>query len=75
MNGDAGLSLHHRQDFARVQRMIYDHAGINLNDSKEQMVYSRLARRLRSLGIGSFAAYLDLLNATPSRNGSISSMR
>ena len=49
------------QDFARVQRMIYDHAGINLNDSKEQMVYSRLARRLRSLGIGSFAAYLDLL--------------
>lgn len=49
------------QDFLRVKRMIYDHAGINLNDSKEQMVYSRLARRLRTLGLERFEQYLDLL--------------
>lgn len=61
--GDQAMRDFHftSQDFARVRRMIYDHAGINLNDSKEQMVYSRLARRLRSLGIASFGAYLDLL--------------
>ena len=49
------------QDFLRVKRMIYEHAGINLNDSKEQMVYSRLARRLRALGMERFEQYLDLL--------------
>ena len=50
-----------QQDFLRVKRMIYQHAGINLNDSKEQMVYSRLARRLRALGLDRFDEYLGLL--------------
>jgi chemotaxis protein methyltransferase CheR len=49
------------QDFQRVRKMIYDHAGISLNDSKQELVYSRLSRRLRATGVGSFSEYLKLL--------------
>jgi len=52
-----------RADFERVRGLIYDRAGISLADSKQEMVYSRLARRLRANGIGSFASYLDSLEA------------
>ena len=52
-------------DFNRVKTIIYRKAGIHLADSKRQLVYSRLARRLRVLGIESFGAYLDYLDATP----------
>jgi chemotaxis protein methyltransferase CheR len=55
-----------RQDFEQVRRIIYEHAGIALNLSKEDMVYSRLARRLRANGIDNFKDYLALLE---DRNG------
>lgn len=48
-------------DFDRVRELIYAHAGISLNASKQDMVYSRLARRLRATGIDSFREYLALL--------------
>ena len=50
------------QDFERVRAMIYRRAGIALAESKQEMVYSRLARRLRATGLTSFAAYLDTLD-------------
>jgi chemotaxis protein methyltransferase CheR len=49
------------RDFERVRALIYQRAGIALADSKQEMVYSRLARRLRATGINSFEAYLDTL--------------
>jgi chemotaxis protein methyltransferase CheR len=49
------------RDFDRVRSMIYQRAGISLADSKQEMVYSRLARRLRAIGIPSFVRYLDEL--------------
>jgi chemotaxis protein methyltransferase CheR len=49
------------QDFARVKQIIYRHAGIVLNDSKFDMVYGRLVRRLRAKGLNSFEVYLQLL--------------
>ncbi|MEQ1917017.1 MAG: CheR family methyltransferase [Gallionella sp.] len=49
------------QDFERVRKMIYDHAGISLSDSKQELVYSRLSRRLRATGIPTFSQYLKLL--------------
>jgi chemotaxis protein methyltransferase CheR len=52
-----------RGDFERVRALIYRQAGISLADSKQEMVYSRLARRLRATGIASFAIYLDGLEA------------
>ena len=49
------------QDFERVRKLIYDHAGISLSPVKRDMVYSRLARRLRATGLTSFQEYLALL--------------
>lgn len=48
-------------DFERVRKLIYQHAGISLSPVKQDMVYSRLARRLRATGRQSFAEYLDAL--------------
>ncbi|MBL8449125.1 MAG: chemotaxis protein CheR [Dechloromonas sp.] len=48
-------------DFERVRKLIYAHAGISLSPVKQDMVYSRLARRLRATGKNSFAEYLDAL--------------
>lgn len=48
-----------RRDFERVRVLIHQRAGISLADSKQEMVYSRLARRLRATGIQSFSNYLD----------------
>lgn len=50
-------------DFERVRGLIYQHAGISLTPAKQDMVYSRLARRLRALGCKSFEQYLDRLEA------------
>lgn len=48
-------------DFERVRKLIYQHAGISLSPAKQDMVYSRLARRLRATNTNSFGDYLDLL--------------
>ncbi len=52
-----------RSDFDRVRALIYQRAGISLAESKHEMVYSRLARRLRATGLSSFGRYLDELEA------------
>lgn len=51
------------RDFRRVSRLIHARAGINLSDHKRDMVYSRLARRVRALGLTRFCDYLDALEA------------
>lgn len=48
-------------DFEAIRRLVYDHTGINLSDAKKNMVYSRLAKRLRQLKLESFKDYCDLL--------------
>lgn len=50
-------------DFARVRKLIYQHAGISLSEAKADMVYSRVGRRLRTLGLNSFKDYLDNLES------------
>lgn len=50
-----------QRDFDRVRAMIHHRAGIALAEGKQEMVYSRLARRLRATGGYSFALYLDAL--------------
>lgn len=58
----AGREFHFTdQDFERVRKLIYNHAGINLSDAKKDMVYSRLGRRLRATGLTTFREYLALL--------------
>jgi chemotaxis protein methyltransferase CheR len=51
------------RDFARVRTLIYRQAGISLGESKQEMVYSRLARRLRAKGMNTFEEYLDGLES------------
>ncbi len=49
------------RDFKRVQSLIYAHAGISIADTKEEMVYSRLSRRLRATELPTFEDYLSYL--------------
>lgn len=53
-------------DFERVRQLIYGHAGISLAPIKRDMVYGRLARRLRALDYERFADYLDLVEQADS---------
>ncbi len=49
------------KDFAQIRKLIYERAGIALSPAKQEMVYSRLSRRLRACGLASFKDYLALL--------------
>lgn len=53
------------KDFNCIRGLVRQHAGINLSDAKRDMVYSRLARRLRQLGFATFKQYTDLLQEEP----------
>lgn len=48
-------------DFNKVRNLVKNHTGISLSDAKKDMVYSRLTRRLRKLGIKRFADYCKLV--------------
>lgn len=50
-------------DFIRVKKIAYDFAGIDLNESKKNLVYNRLAKRIRFLELSSFSTYLDYVEA------------
>lgn len=52
-------------DFNRICTLIHRHAGIVLSASKCNMVYGRLARRLRHHGMTRFSQYLALLDQQP----------
>ena len=54
------------KDFARVRALILKIAGISLAPSKQSMVYSRLARRLRACNHSRFSSYLDALESNSS---------
>ena len=49
------------RDFRRVCQLIHARAGIALVPGKRDMVYGRLSRRLRALGLDDFGDYLDRL--------------
>lgn len=49
-------------NFKAIRETVYKSAGIVLGDHKREMVYSRLARRLRALNIDDFASYLAYLD-------------
>jgi len=51
------------RDFTRLRDLVRKLTGISLSDQKRELVYGRLTRRLRALGIGSFKDYCDFLEA------------
>lgn len=54
--------FHYRaDDFHKVRGLLHKRSGISLSESKSQMVYSRLARRLRLLDLNSFSEYFEYL--------------
>ncbi|NOG32336.1 chemotaxis protein CheR [Halomonas sp. TBZ9] len=52
-------------DFKRIRELIYQRAGIVLAEHKREMVYSRLAKRLRHHGLTRFSDYLQRLERQP----------
>lgn len=48
-------------DFECVKKLIYARAGIALAENRQEMVYTRLSRRLRATGAGGFGEYLERL--------------
>jgi len=48
-------------DFRQIAAIVHGEAGIVLPDSKANLVYSRLAKRLRAIGLRSFRDYCELV--------------
>jgi chemotaxis protein methyltransferase CheR len=53
------------EHFRLISERVYEFSGIRLPEAKREMVYARLARRLRALGIGSFDDYVRFLELEP----------
>ena len=49
------------EDFRHIAEILHSYAGIALNEGKAALVYSRLAKRLRVLGLRSFRDYCALV--------------
>ncbi len=63
------------QDFKRIAALLYDQAGISLPDSKATLVYSRLAKRLRALGLRSFSEYCAFVSSDKGQDESQEMLR
>lgn len=51
------------RDFRFLAGLVSEQTGIVLEERKRDMVYSRLARRVRALGLQDFAAYCELVQS------------
>jgi len=52
-----------RRDLTEISAMIYADAGIYLNDTKASLVYSRLSKHIRNLGLRGFRDYCELVSS------------
>jgi chemotaxis protein methyltransferase CheR len=50
-----------KRDFQMIAGIMMEEAGISLSENKANLVYSRLAKRLRLLGLRNFAQYCALV--------------
>ncbi len=48
-------------DFHTIARMLHEETGIALHEGKATLLYSRLGKRLRALGMRDFRSYCELL--------------
>lgn len=56
----------HDEEFKFLAATAYELSGIVLGEQKKELVYSRIARRIRALNLSSFAAYCTYLNENKS---------
>ena len=59
---DFGFTNRH---FEFLRKMVGQHAGINLSEAKRELVYGRIARRIRALNLQGFDEYCRLLEEAP----------
>ena len=60
--GGAGAEFAYTdEDFISIATTLYEEAGIHLPKSKSTLVYARIAKRLRQLGLESFNQYCTLV--------------
>lgn len=52
-----------RRDLSEIAAMIYSDAGIYLNETKASLVYSRLSKHIRQLGLRDFRTYCELVSS------------
>jgi chemotaxis protein methyltransferase CheR len=52
-------------EFNRLRGLVREYTGISLSEAKRELVYGRLARRLRKLKLTSFAQYCALVEGAP----------
>ena len=53
------------RNFNTIRDIVGEQTGISLSEHKRDLVYGRLTRRLRALGLSSFDTYCDLLQNNP----------
>lgn len=51
-------------DFRQIAELVHSEAGIVLSETKVNLVYSRLAKRLRTIGLRTFREYCALVQGT-----------
>lgn len=55
------------EDYAYLRAMLKERTGIELGPTKQNMVYARLAKRLRRLGMQSFRQYIEFIGSDGGR--------
>jgi chemotaxis protein methyltransferase CheR len=50
-------------DFNTLRQLVKEQTGIHLSEQKRELVYGRLSRRLRALGLDTFRDYIGMLSA------------
>ena len=50
-------------EFKRLRELVHARTGIALSEAKRELLYGRLARRLRKLKLNSFAEYCQLVES------------
>lgn len=60
---NSGEFSFNREDFATIADLLKRSSGIHLPESKSALVYSRLVKRLRALGLSSFNDYCRLIGS------------
>lgn len=55
------------KEFEHFRTLIYDESGISLNEQKQSLLESRLAKRLRELGLETFSQYYDKVTVDPTQ--------
>lgn len=51
------------KNFEFIRKFVLERTGINFTENKKDLIYGRVARRIRSLGLNSFDQYCDLLRS------------